>query len=320
MNLTLENKTVLFIAPEFYGYEKTIASKMRELGASVIYYPERENSIKYKYVNNFKNANLIKYQEDYYLHLYEKIKKIKIDYLFVIRGFLMPVRFVEKIRSLSSNTKLIMHQWDSMRNNKYEKCIDVFDKVFSFDIEDCQKNSKLTYLPNFYLPAYLKKNNSKIKYDICFIGWAYDDRLKILKEISSRLKEKKIFQYSYIPPSRYLLNILKRAPLKPTKLKSISLSKVCEIIQQSFSVLDITDINQTGYTFRTIDAMAAGRKLITTNPFVQYEKFYDKQNILIIDRNNPTINSEFFETPFVHINIQEYSLDNWIKKIFDDCT
>jgi hypothetical protein len=140
--------------------------------------------------------------------------------------------------------------------------------------------------------------------------------VRILEKISSQLPQKNIFQYCYTPFGRHFMNILRRKSYQKIKTKLLSLSEACKIIHQSFSILDITDINQTGYTYRSIDAIAAGKKLITTNPFIQYEKFYDARNILIIDRNNPNIDSGFFETPFVETDIKNYSLDNWIQKIF----
>lgn len=318
MKKILDSKTILFIAPIFYGYEKIIASKLEELGAFVIYYPERKNDIKYKYVNNFKNEMLGEYQENHYSRIYESVKNTRIDYLFIIRGYLMPKSFIQKIRSQYPNAILIMHQWDSMKNYNYETSINLFDKTFSFDPADCNTYPMLQYLPNFYLPeyAYLKNNRKKNIYDISFIGWANEDRVRILEKISSQLPQKNIFQYCYTPFGRHFMNILRRKSYQKIKTKLLSLSEACKIIHQSFSILDITDINQTGYTYRSIDAIAAGKKLITTNPFIQYEKFYDARNILIIDRNNPNIDSGFFETPFVETDIKNYSLDNWIQKIF----
>jgi len=64
--------------------------------------------------------------------------------------------------------------------------------------------------------------------------------------------------------------------------------------------------------------MAACKKLITTNSFIKQEKFYHPDNIIIIDENNPEIDPDFFEKPFKQINVEEYSLDNWVKTIFSN--
>ena len=318
---SIRNKTILFISPQFYGYEKIITDKFREAGASVIYYPEREDNIAYKVINNLSPAKLAAYQESYYLRLYTKIAKQHIDYLLVIRGFLMQEVFISKMRVRYPAARFIMHQWDSLINYNYEYLMDSFDKVFSFDPKDCKEHSKLKYLPNFYLPQYSEVNN-KINtqpiYDISFTGWAYDNRIKLINELKRQLPQKKIYNYSYLPLGRYIINLIKGKRLKDIKTKSIPLSAVLKIVENSYSVLDIPDARQTGYTFRTIDAMAACKKLITTNPFIKQEKFYHPDNIIIIDENNPEIDPDFFEKPFKQINVEEYSLDNWVKTIFSN--
>lgn len=316
LNRLLENKTVLFIAPVFYGYEKVIGEQMEKEGASVIFYPERKDSISYKFVNNFKKESLIWLQQNYYAGIYEDIKDVQIDYVFIIRGFLMPLSFIEKMRNRFPPALFIMHQWDSIKNNNYEKCIDQFDKFFSFDPTDCATYPSLKYLPNFYLPLYAAQQTEEILYDISFVGWAYENRIKILQKIASQIKGKTFFKHCYLPPLSYIKNIFEGKFLQDVKLHSLSLLNVYKIVQQSFSILDIADVNQTGYTYRSIDAMASNKKLITTNSLIQNEQFYDENNILIIDRKNPKINPDFFKTSFKTMDISKYSLENWIKKIF----
>jgi hypothetical protein len=313
----LENKKILFIAPIFYGYEKVISEQLKKEGASVIFYPEREDGISYKLVSNFRKNNLKQFQEKYYTNIFNEIKGTKIDYLFVIRGFLMPLSFIEKMKSCFPKALLIMHQWDSMRNNNYEKYIGQFDKFFSFDPIDCKNYPSLIYLPNFFLPDYADSVKRKIIYDLSFIGWAYEERIKIVNKITRQLKGKKIFVYSYLPLLTHIKNIFRGVLLKEAKILPIPLNDVLKVVQQSFCVLDIADSAQTGYTYRSIDAIAAGKKLITTNTYIKQEKFYNERNVMIIDRSNPQINLDFFETAFVKINIEDYSLDKWIKNIFE---
>ena len=315
----LKNKTILFIGPEFYGYEKVITEKFREAGAFVIYYPERENNIAYKIINNLSATRLNTYQKSYYLKLYTKIVKQHIDYLFVLRGFMMPEIFVTKMRLRYPMAKFILHQWDSMINYNYTYLIDSFDNVFSFDPKDCKEHSKLKYLPNFYLPQYSEvgnENDTQPIYDISFIGWAYDNRMKLINELKKQLPGKKIFNYAYLPFVRHTVNFFKGKNLKDVKTKSIPLTEVLKIVENSYCILDIPDKRQTGFTFRTIDAMAARKKLITTNPFIKQEKFYHPDNIKIIDESNPKIDPDFFKNPFQQIDVEEYSLDKWMKTIF----
>lgn len=57
------------------------------------------------------------------------------------------------------------------------------------------------------------------------------------------------------------------------------------------------------------------KKLITTNASIVNYDFYNKKNILIINRENPQIDISFFSTPYEKINpeiYKKYSLSSWI--------
>jgi hypothetical protein len=138
----------------------------------------------------------------------------------------------------------------------------------------------------------------------------------LINELKKQLPGKKIYNYAYLPFARHTISFLRGKNLKDVKTKSIPLSEVLKIVENSYCILDIPDIRQTGFTFRTIDAMAARKKLITTNPFIKQEKFYHPNNIKIIDESNPKIDPDFFKSPFLQIDVEEYSLDNWMKTIF----
>lgn len=92
-------------------------------------------------------------------------------------------------------------------------------------------------------------------------------------------------------------------------------SEIADIVNQSKSVLDIQHPNQTGLTMRTIEMIGMNKKLITTNASIVNYDFYNKKNILIIDRDNPQIDVSFFSTPYEKLNpeiYQKYSLSSWI--------
>src|SRR5690606_25151171 len=77
---------------------------------------------------------------------------------------------------------------------------------------------------------------------------------------------------------------------------------------------------QTGLTMRTIETLALGRKLVTTNDTIREYSFYDADNILIVDRKRPKLHMEFFEkTASVDLadKMKEYSIDRWVENVLD---
>jgi len=70
---------------------------------------------------------------------------------------------------------------------------------------------------------------------------------------------------------------------------------------------------------RTIEALGAGKKLITTNPAVAVHDFYDPQNIVVIERGRPlSVPDGFFTAPYAEVTEQvykRYSLGGWINDV-----
>ena len=63
------------------------------------------------------------------------------------------------------------------------------------------------------------------------------------------------------------------------------------------------------------------KKIITTNSYVKNFKFYNDNNFLIIDRDNPIINKNFLESCYSAVAediIYEYSPEKFVVELFKD--
>ena len=92
-------------------------------------------------------------------------------------------------------------------------------------------------------------------------------------------------------------------------------SEVLSTFFRSLAVLDIEHPKQRGLTIRTLEALGAGRKLITTNGLVRNYDFFTEANILIIDRSRLSIDNSFFDSPYERIDpavYDRYRLRTWI--------
>lgn len=72
---------------------------------------------------------------------------------------------------------------------------------------------------------------------------------------------------------------------------------------------------------RTVEMLGLGKKLITTNADIRNYDFYNPQNILVIDRDNPVIDEDFIRSPYEQIdeNIRKrYSLEGFVRELIDD--
>lgn len=330
----LQNKTVLMLAPKFFGYELEIKRELENLGAKVVYFDERPKNDFFTKVFIRLNFRILisKKIENYYNDIIETIKSENIDYLFLVDVETVPLKFIEKIIASNKKIKVLSYFWDSVKNRK--KSLDYLsysDKFFSFDFEDVNIYKKMEFLPLFYIKDYENIANKKNEpiYDISFIGTVHSDRYKIIKKIEKQAKELNLKTYFYFYSPNKILFFFQKLFKKDFKLikwedvsfESLSKLDVLNIIAKSKGIIDIQHPSQTGLTMRTIEIIGAKKKLFTTNVEIEKYDFYNKNNIFLINRNEPKLDFDFLKKDYQNIDktiYDKYSLNNWIRIIFKD--
>lgn len=328
----LTGKTVLLLAPQFFGYELEIQTELESLGAKVIYFDERPN-------NNFFTKALIRLNwksliskqiNKYYRDIAESTQGIEVDYLFIVAPEATPVFFIDNLREHHNKLKVYIYLWDSIKNRKKSlSYLDVSDKFFSFDSNDIKVDKRVKFLPLFYIKDYehLKKRKSALVYDVVFIGTAHSDRYNLIKKLEKQANDYnlKLFFYFY-SPSKILFSFqklfkkeFKYFKLKDVSFKSLSKQDVLEIVERTKVVIDIHHPLQEGLTMRSIEMLGAGKKTITTNSNVVGYDFYNELNIALLDRDEPKLDLNFCLSDYKSIPDEiysKYSLKNWLIEIF----
>jgi len=328
----LQNKTILFISPRFFGYEQEIKNELELLGAKVIYFDDRpDNKFFTKLLIRLNFKILISHKiNNYYKNIITLMQKEKIDYLFLNTPETFPIKVLKLIKGKYPDILVYTYFWDSVYNRKNAlKYLDVSDKYFTFDENDSCLDSRIRFLPLFYISAYeeIAKYNCDKLYDIAFIGTVHSDRYRILKQIKDIAQKNnlKYFIYLYSPSKllfflqKVFLKDFRRIPLNDISFVPLEKEEVLNIIKKTRSVIDIEHKRQTGLTIRTIEVFGAKRKLITTNKNIKKYDIYNSNNICVIDKNKLEINIDFFNNVFTDINqriYEKYRIKNWLKTIF----
>lgn len=332
--MNLNGKTILFLAPKFFGYELEIKKELENFGAKVIYFDERPKNDFFTKV--FIRLNLksfiSKKIDDYYKNIIEVTKYENINYLFLVAPETIDLKIIEKIKQNHKNIQIFTYFWDSIKNKRTAlNYLHISDKYFSFDSNDIKINNKIEFLPLFYIKDYENISNEKedILYDICFIGTIHSDRYKIIKQIEDQVRSIDLQTYFYFySPSKILFFLqklfkkdFKDIKWKDVSFKSLNKADVINFIKKSKTIIDIQHPLQTGLTMRTIEMLGANKKILTTNKDIINYDFFIKDNILVFDRNEIEINAEFFDKKYFKIEeglYKKYSLSNWLKTIFEN--
>lgn len=325
-------KKILFIAPTFFGYYKEIIKEL-EKKYEIDYIEDIPNSSNiYKAVSRVKRNWTKIFVKKYFSEKIEPlILEKKYDYIFMIIGmtFSLFPEMIEKMKKIQNKSKFVMYQWDGEKNISFVKDIHkYFDDIYTFDRIDAEKNNLYKFLPLFYIDKYKevgKKPRNSYKYDVSYIGTAHPQKIKLINEISKKIKKIYPLQYIYhYIPSKikyYYHKILneeyKNIKFKDLKTKKVSFDKAMEIFEESKCVLDAPQKGQNGLTIRTIECLGAKRKLITTNEDIINYDFYRPENVYVYD-GSFDFNSVFFKTDYKEIDVniyKKYSLNNWINEI-----
>ncbi|MGL6101470.1 MAG: hypothetical protein ACRC0G_17860, partial [Fusobacteriaceae bacterium] len=188
-------------------------------------------------------------------------------------------------------------------------------------------DDRFKFRPLFYLDEYSSRADNKIfNYDLTFIGTAHSDRYRILKSLKNEGLEKKLKTYFFMYfPSKalfYLKKLTDKSYLKTDindfSFNSISKNEILNIISKSKVIIDIQHPKQTGLTMRSIEMLGMKKKLLTTNKDIVNYDFYNENNIRIIDRDNPELDSEFIKSEYKEIdnfNYEKYSIGKWLEEI-----
>lgn len=320
----LKGKRILFLSASLFGYQYEIRAAMERMGATVDYFDERPaNTFLVKAMIRINRNFIASYINRYHQRIIDQTAKNQYDTIFVTKGESISATTLTKLRTAHPQARLVIYHWDSIANNKNALAtLPLFDKVFSFDKYDCLKLGA-NFLPLFYLTDYEQVTQSKREQDIdmLFVGTAHSDRYKLIKKITDGFRS---YLYIYFPsPILYHKMRLSDPALKGTKksdfrFTALSKGEILELYERSKAIIDIQHPHQTGLTMRSIEVLGAKRKLITTNDHVKEYDFYHPDNVLVVDRNKPVVDSDFIDKPYHAIDeriYQKYRLDNWIKAI-----
>ncbi|WP_277759405.1 hypothetical protein [Pseudomonas sp. A34-9] len=215
---------------------------------------------------------------------------------------------------LNASEHKIAYLYDSFsRWPMTREALAAYDEVFSFDPENAQSHG-LKKLYNFIYDDYIADGEPG-EYS-AFVVMAGKDRVPALEGLAQAFDRLGVTDYKFLVQCKPIAGAHPGITFFEQRM---SLASVGELVKRSRIILDISKPGQTGLSFRFFEAMAARKKVITTNKSVVDYDFYNPANILVIDEANPVIPEQFITDPYVDIPepiYQKYTLQGWVKTVF----
>jgi hypothetical protein len=316
-------QNILIIAPTTAHIYKVIIDGFRKYAPEVhtefmsnlcpgYKYKSKVEKVGNFFMKIFLNKNI---KEIYHRKVIEKrlaILRERYDIIFIIRPDLLSN---EELGILKSKTpKLIAYYWDTMDFfPRKKKLIHLFDKVYSFDIQDC-KQYNLELLTDFYYYEPAPVTPDKTVFCISHVD---RKRYALFNQMGKFLEENQI---TY----RFLTNQTKkkwRSPHIESMKQFIPYHQMLELLNHYEVVLDIAKPHQNGLSFRIFESIGMNKKIMTNNRSVMEYDFYNPNNIMVFDFDNLVIPKEFFQTPYQALDEaikQKYHLRSFVKTVLSN--
>ena len=215
--------------------------------------------------------------------------------------------------------KYIAYLYDSVSRHPVKHLLEgVFDEIFSFD-----KNDVLTFgfkeITNYiYFEPYVI--TAPAKQNFIYIG-SIDNRLKFLNHFGEHLKKRQQSFVFYAIGKKAFVNKLKQLFLGKNKniifqKNRFSQQETLKMYAESQTIIDLIRDNQSGLSFRIFEALGLQKNVITNNKSITSYDIYESGKIVCLDNlagiNKITFSNENYSNEL----IKKYSIDNFIKNIF----
>ena len=343
---------ILLITPRFYGVEKKIRSVLEESNYEVVWIENKTLPLDYHGTNSKLKLLRKVYsffacpRERYLKNELKSISNLRFDILLSVNAHIICPYLFRRLKSISPGLTSVIYLWDSFSKYNWSDELMLFNKAYTFDSADAEKY-RLIYKPNFFI-----KNNNilpyETKHDLMFVGKFDPERLELLDRILNLSTSAGIVFYVKLWPAykillhnRLLYNILRKFKINGDRVKNYLLNYEAiegvlkreyiiseslnydEILSHSLSsnvILDIPFRGQTGCTHRLIDALANGKKIITTNSEIRKETFFNPEQIHIIENHDPVLDSNWIKARSV-FKIDNYflnlELSEWLNTLIN---
>jgi hypothetical protein len=261
-----------------------------------------------------KNPKLKKRQEYILQQLKEKGFQ---NQILVINPELIDLEYHLEIKKYTD--KYIAYLYDSVSRCPVEHLLEgVFDEIFSFDKKDVltygfSETTNYIYFDTPEIDTIQKQN-------FVYIG-SIDNRLKFLNDFAEHIKKHQLSFLFYAIGKKAFINKLKQLFLGKNKniifqKKRFSQQETLKMYAESETIVDLVRDNQAGLSFRIFEAIGLQKNVITNNKTIISYDIYDSGKIIYLDDLNKLNKVTFNEENYQCSITKKYSLDNFIKNIF----
>lgn len=321
-----QKKVLAILGPSSYLQEELF----QEEGITCCYAYPPEQNIKIKILRRlFLQLGL----ENIFFQEINKVCEIDSFDIVIINEMIYPEKVIRYIRRYNEHCKIVYWLWNTVEfgcnwrgYNKWKQWANLLElretyrfQIISFDEGDCQKYGLVF---NNQIATYFKNIDRHLDYtyDVFFCGQD-KGRLPLLINIADSFRSNGItYKFWILPDKRKKYSAAEQEYL----LKRGSQIPYKEIIHEEMNcraILDIVQNRQNGMTWRPLESLFYGKKLITNYNNIVKEPFYTTDNVFILNDNYVNHTNIYNLKEFLNRNmkkiestiIKRYTINGWIE-------
>jgi hypothetical protein len=295
-------KNVLLIGFPTLDYIGEIKKELEFLGYSVTYYDIEPWDRRFKLLKRLSAPRYAAARNAYQREIIEKVRVIKYDYVIFIQPHRFRLENLATLRAEHPEATFVLYNWDSLTTYDYRAYLGLFDRSYTFDRIDAAALG-IPYLPLFATRAYQGVAPASDGPKVVYFAGRIDsiNRYLVLRAFKDYCARNDIeFCCFMLMSTSVMVNLLKNgyiplggslSPIKGEQLKAW--------IRQSSAVFDYPNHAQSGYTMRVIENICAGKKIITSNAYIECEDFYNPDQFMVFKNLDFSGVKEFLARPLM---------------------
>lgn len=284
---------MLFVGSRFYNYFDLISDALARAGYDVegLVTSIARKSLAVRMLSKVGLRGAFRKKQLRNLHAALGYARTDNDIVLVINGANLTPADMEFLRAVNPRARFIFYTWDSLaKYPENERLLPYFDKVSSFDPRDCELHPEFHLRPLFFSKSVETDDSSRdYKWSVAFIGTDRPGRYELLKKIkrnSSGSASLPPFLYLQTSVLRMLMDRLSGGALCHNRL--LPYERFLSINEEAQCALDIQETTgQSGLTMRTIEMLAIGKYLYTTNPYIASHPYISPDSYTVLDTDHP---------------------------------
>lgn len=315
----MSKRKILIVSPRAFGYVEYLYQELKKheaLEVNIVYLEFLGYKNTYQKIQNFvsKLFTGVNLKKNYYFLKSDVTAFDHQDQIVMIRPDFVTNSFLKAIKKKTN--KFVAYYWDSVqRVERKQEIIHYFDKIYSFDKIDVAQYG-FEFITNYIFET--SPLNENFEYLFFNISGNDDDyRFGQLEAFGKYLKDNNwSFKFLSFHPKLEKAN---RGVIDVVD-EIIHVDKVVELIKKAKILVEFQRKQQMGLSFRIFESLGLQKKLITNNTDIVNYDFYNPQNILVVDADNPIVPESFVNSPYLKIDeaiLEKYKLENWVKRVFD---